>query len=176
MIVLGKDKIDERFNILPDGTIVDLNGNLQDLILHQGRYEFKGIKVHKIQMWTNYGYRDSKIWDVHHLDENPLNNSLSNLVYLTHSKHASLHHKGQQTFLGKSHTEEVKQKIRESKIGENNPMYGKPGTFLGKHHTKESKQKLSDKAKLYHWFNDGIKNYRCKECPQGCKEGRLKWK
>jgi len=29
MIVLGKDKIDERFNIRADGTIVDLNGKIQ---------------------------------------------------------------------------------------------------------------------------------------------------
>lgn len=24
-----------------------------------------------------------------------------------------------------------------------------------------------------HWFNDGVKNYYSKECPEGCKKGML---
>lgn len=25
-----------------------------------------------------------------------------------------------------------------------------------------------------HWFNNGVKNYRCKECPSGCVKGFIK--
>lgn len=41
-------------------------------------------------------------------------------------------------------SEEGIKKLSESKLGENNPMYGKEGTWLGKHHTIESKQKQSE--------------------------------
>lgn len=50
---------------------------------------------------------------------------------------------------GKLLTEEIKQKISESLKGKNN-------------WTKD-----------LHWYNDGIKNYRCKECPAGCIPGRI---
>ena len=48
---------------------------------------------------------------------------------------------------GRRLSEEIKQKIRETKIGENNPMYGislcseKNGMY-GKHHSKETREKL----------------------------------
>jgi len=188
MIRRGKDKVDERFNILEDGTIVDLNGNVQELSIYQERYKFLGTPVHKIQMWTNYGYRDTKIWDIHHLDKNPLNNSLSNLVYLTKNEHISLHMKG------KHLSEEHRKKISNSMKGKNHPLYGKHWTLSeearrkisermkgnsytkGKKLSKTHKQKLSVIMKEMKWFNDGIKSYRCKECPPGCVEGRIKWK
>lgn len=94
MIRLGKNKVDERFNILADGTIVDLNGTPQHLYEHNGWLLFYKCKVHQIQMWTNFGWRDGKVWAIHHLDENKFNNSLTNLVFLTHSEHSKLHHKG----------------------------------------------------------------------------------
>lgn len=149
MIVLGKDKVDERFNILEDGTIVDLNGNVQKTKIARNRPWFKGVKVHQIQMWTNYGWRDTKIWAIHHLDENKLNNSLSNLVYLTYSEHTKLHNEGNKNMYGKHHSEETRKKISEIHKGKN---------FW----TKNS-----------FWFNDGIRNYRCKECPPGCVKGRI---
>ena len=37
--------------------------------------------------------------------------------------------KGQQHFLGKTHTPEVRERIRQSKIGKKNPMYGKTGSL-----------------------------------------------
>jgi len=164
MIVLGKNKVDERYNILEDGTIVDLNGNVQELSIYRGRSHFKSIAVHKIQMWTNYGYRDTKIWDIHHLDKNPLNNSLSNLVYLTKNEHISLHMK-------RKHLSEETRK----KISEHNARW-----FKGKHLSEETKQKMSKSqkgkntwTKGKHWFNDGIKNYFCEQCPPGCVKGRL---
>lgn len=37
--------------------------------------------------------------------------------------------KGHQIFLGKTHTPEVRERIRQSKIGDRNPMYGKTGAL-----------------------------------------------
>lgn len=170
MIVLGKDKTLDNYFIDENGVITDLNGEIQKLSVYHGRPHFKGVKVYQIQMWTNYGYRDTKIWDIHHIDENKLNNSLSNLIFLTRSEHAILHTKGKHhSFYRKHHNEETKQKISES--------------CKGRHLTEETKRKMSEShkrkntwTKCLHWFNDGIKNYRCKICPPGCVEGRIKWK
>ena len=82
MIVLGKDKVDERFNILVDGTIVDLEGNIQELKIHQGYLEFNHVGVHKIQIWSNFGWKDGHKFVIHHIDENKLNNSLSNYLLI----------------------------------------------------------------------------------------------
>ena len=136
MIVLGKDKVDERFNILEDGTIVDLNGNVQELKIHQGRLYFKGQLVHKIMMYTFYGYRDGHKWVIHHLDENKQNNVLTNLVYITRSEHSRLHMKG--TYL----SEKTKRRMCES--------------HKGKHLSKEHKLKLSLAAKNRIWVNNGL--------------------
>lgn len=53
-------------------------------------------------------------------------------------------------------TDDVRRKISESKKGENNPMHGKSAV-------KGSK-----------WYNNGIKNIRAYECPEGFVEGVLK--
>lgn len=47
-------------------------------------------------------------------------------------------------------SEETRQKMSESKIGKNNPQYGKIGTRLGKKHTLESRQKMSRLKKGKH--------------------------
>lgn len=119
MIVIGKDKVDQNFNILADGTITDLNGNIQECHLDRGRPYFKNVKLHKIQMWTNYGWRDGHTWNIHHLDENKLNNSLSNLVFMTRSEHSYLHLKGKQYRLGHHHSDESKAKMSIAHKGQN---------------------------------------------------------
>ena len=92
-------------------------------------------------MWTKYGYRDTKIWVIHHKDEDPLNNNINNLVFLTKAEHASLHKKGVK------YGEEIKKKMSESRKGENNGMYGK-------HFSEETKKKMSEKKKGKHWKID----------------------
>lgn len=64
------------------------------------------------------------------------------------------------SFYGKHHTDEVKQRLRELHKGlhqgEKNPMYGKGylfvgelNAFYGKHHTEETKKIISDTNSLY---------------------------
>lgn len=104
MIRLSKDRVLEDFYIDDNGVITNKEGEVQKFNLQQNRLRFKGVQVHKIQMWTKYGWRDGHIWAIHHVDENPYNNALKNLVYLTRSDHNSLHkignngHKGQKWF------------------------------------------------------------------------------
>lgn len=163
MIILGKDKVDERFNISDDGTITDLNGTVQEVKIIRNYKTFKGQDVHRILMWTKFGYRDGRIWDIHHLDGNKLNNNINNLVILTHAEHTILHkphfghhhseetkqklsdsHKGNKSHLGYSHSEETKRKISLSKtgkcVGMNNPFYGKK-------HSEETRKKISEAGK-----------------------------
>ena len=126
MIILGKDKIDERYNIDDNGVITDLQGNIQKTYLCNNRPSFKSQYLHRILMWTKYGWRDGKIWHIHHIDGNKLNNNLNNLQFLTSNEHRKLLH----------HSEESKKKISEHYVG-----------FKGKHFSEESKKKSSESHK-----------------------------
>lgn len=103
-----------------------------------------------ISLIENYdkALNDTKTWDCHHRRETDeglsvkqlkeqglyLNRPASELIFLTHEEHTSLHKSG------KLQSKEQKEKHSESIKGENHPMYGK-------HHKKESKQKMSDSHK-----------------------------
>ena len=60
-------------------------------------------------------------------------------------------HKGKTPWnKGRKMTDEYKKKLSQNLLGDKNPFYG----------TK--------------WFNNGVKNIRAKECPEGFKPGRIK--
>lgn len=67
-------------------------------------------------------------FDIHHRDNDTLNDNPDNLQRLTHKEHAKLH--------GLTMLEETKNKISISMTGENNPNYGKQ-------FSNETKQKMS---------------------------------
>ena len=153
-----KDIILEDFFIDPiTAVITNSKGEVQKISIHKdGRPYFKGHKLHEWQVHTHYGYKKGLV--IHHIDENKLNNSLENLVYLTNYEHAKLHHKGENNAMfGKHHSEETKRKmsiaakgrtlseatkrkISAANKGENNVMFGK-------HHSEETKRKISDAKK-----------------------------
>lgn len=54
MIVLSKTKTLDNYFIDENAVITDKNGNVQKQCLDQGRYCFKGVKVHRILMYTFY--------------------------------------------------------------------------------------------------------------------------
>lgn len=73
--------------------------------------------------------------DVHHIDKNPHNNSVDNLMWMTKEEHLSHHHSGmhfsKETLelfskqrKGRKHSDETKRKIGESRSGEKHPMFG----------------------------------------------------
>lgn len=124
-----KEKEFEDYSICPaTGDIFDTEtAEIQPVKFCRGRLHFKGMSVHRIMAYTFFGYKPG--FDVHHLDENKLNNSLSNLVYLTREEHARIHHEG------KKFSEETKAKISAANKGNS---WNK-----GKHHSEETKAKMS---------------------------------
>lgn len=104
-----KDKKIPGYFIDDKGQIFDKNGLRQETYINNGYQTFKRIHVHKMMVHSFYGYKPG--FDVHHRNEIKTDNHLQNLLYLTRKDHARLH------MLGKtySHSEETKQKIRDSK-------------------------------------------------------------
>ena len=121
-------------------------------------------------MHTHYGWKQG--YDIHHIDENKLNNSLSNLIYLTRSEHIKIHgekrHGENSIFYGKHHTEETKIKLSEA--------------LKGRTFSEEAKKKISEALKGRNkdriWINNGVisKMVKCDEIPEGFVRGRLKCK
>ena len=190
-----KDIILEDFFIDPiTAVITNSKGEVQKTCIHKdGRAYFKRHAVHQWQVHTNLGYK--KDYDIHHIDENKMNNSLSNLVYLTHSEHSKIHNKigkklsdetkqklseakknmseetkRKMSEAKKNMSEETKRKMSEAKKGENHPFYGK-------HHSQESKRKMSEALKEKIWINNGVISKRVQfneDIPEGFSRGRLK--
>ena len=61
---------------------------------------------------------------------------------------------------GKKLSEDIKKKLSEA--------------HKGKKQSDESKKKKSEKMKKYKWYNNGVINTRCLECPEGFVPGRIK--
>ena len=129
-----KDIIFEDYFIDPiTAVITNSSGEIQKIRLKEGRPFFKKAHVHQWQVHTHYGYKEG--YDVHHLDENILNNALSNLAYLPHADHRRLH----------KASEETKKKISDALKGrkqQRNPQSN--GSMLGKKHSEETKQKIAN--------------------------------
>lgn len=91
----------------------------------------------------------------------------SDLIFLLHSQHLSLHNKCK------------------NMSGEKNPMFGKHRTFseetlkkMSDSHKRdnlstETRRKLSESLRGRRWYNNGIKAVWAKECPNGFKPGRI---
>ena len=184
-----KDTILENYSIDPvTAVITNSKGEVQKIKIKDGRPIFKKHWIHQWQVHTHIGYKEG--FDIHHIDENKMNNSLSNLVYLTHSEHAKIHSET------RVFSEEHKRKLSEAKSGEKNPMYGKhfsnehkrklSASLKGRTFSEDHKRKLSAANKgenhplfgtKFKWINDGIQNRRWsldEDIPEGFVRGRLK--
>ena len=148
-----KDKIFPDYFIDPiTAVITDSKGEVQKTKIRDGRAYFKRHAVHQWQVHTHIGYKQG--FDIHHLDENKMNNSLSNLVYLTHSEHSKIHNK-----IGKKLSEETKRKLSEAK----------------KNMSEETKRKMSEAHKGKIWITNGIESRQIAEnitIPDGFRKGR----
>lgn len=83
----------------------------------EGNY---GKTIHRLVYEETYGIIPEG-YVIHHIDENKLNNDISNLQMLTPSEHASIH-----------------------MMGEKNPFYGKKGINRGKRFSPETRKKISE--------------------------------
>ena len=96
-------------------------------------------------------------WDCHHRNEIDMNLSreelkeqglyynrpASELIFLTHEAHLSLHNKGENNSMyGKHHSIESRKKMSDALKGENHPLYGK-------HHSTETKKNISDALRKF---------------------------
>ena len=165
-----KDKIFPEYFIDPVTAIItNSKGEVQEVKINKkGRPCFNCMEIHRIQVHTYLGYK--KDYDIHHLDENKMNNSLSNLVYLTSSEHAKLHMKGNKNMFGKHHSEETKRRMS--------------GVAKGRTLSEETKLKMRESHKGKNtwsanliWINNGVisKMVKCnEEIPTGFIRGRLK--
>lgn len=86
--------------------------------------------------WNLYHPEDPKIkgdgYIIHHDDENPLNDHISNLKKMTNAEHTSLHHSNPPEIVRKRMSERIK--------GEKNPMFGR-------HHSEETRRVQSEAQK-----------------------------
>ena len=148
-----KDKIFSEFFIDPvTAVITNSKGEVQKTKINErGRPCFHSMAIHGIQVHTHLGYKFGM--DIHHLDENKLNNSLSNLIYLTRSEHAKIH--------GENMSEETKLKIGEAS--------------KGRRHSEETKRKIGEAKKSTIWITNCIENKRIDAnipIPDGFRRGR----
>lgn len=113
--------------------------------------KFKGELLHRVIYALEYGVI-IKSQDVHHINENTLDNRVNNLLAMSRSDHMCIHMKGENSpSWGKKQTEEHVEKrigkLRGRKIlisrqGQNAPNFGKV-------HSKASKAKMSEARKVY---------------------------
>lgn len=99
----------------------------------------------------------------------------SELVFMTEHDHRSMHGRNMSEKTlgllsnqgrGRTHTEETKRRISETKKNHYHP-------FRGKHLPQGMKQKMSARIKMLKWFNNGEVNVRKEQCPEGFKPGML---
>lgn len=123
--------------------------------------EYEHLSIHTKARWTGR----------HHSEEAKIKISEAN----TGRKHSlatrrllSEHQTGSRNnFYGKHHTSEAKEKIRRSRLGKHFPKLSE--AKRGKKVPNLSKAKLG-----LHWFNNGIEERYCFECPIGFTPGRLR--
>lgn len=176
MIRLSKDRVLEDFFIDDNGVITNKEGEIQKFSYYGERPYFKSTAVHKIQMWTKYGWRDTKIWTIHHIDEDKSNNAISNLVFMPKSEHASHHFIDNRYSNGRFISEETKSKISKTMKEKCKDGFGAP--WKGKNLPDYYRKKLSEAHKGQKWFNDGVKEYMMfpEDVPPHYQKGRLKCK
>lgn len=96
---------------------------------------------------------------IHHKNGDKSDNCILNLEALSPAEHNSKHCKeGGHPRLGKTHSEETRKKISESKKGDKNPLYGK-------HHSKETLHKMSKAQNTTGYFRV------IKQITPKCKQG-----
>ena len=64
--------------------------------------------------------------DIHHIDGNPLNNNINNLLLMSHKEHVSLHSKNKKNNLGKKYSNEYKKNMSELFIGNKSCRWKEP--------------------------------------------------
>lgn len=105
----------------------------------KGGSNFSKVEITHRAVMEQFLGRKLESWElVHHIDENPENNTIENLELLNRALHMTCHR------TGKCHTSEsiklMSQNRKGKTAGEKNPMYGKQHSF-------ETRRKMSESQK-----------------------------
>ena len=124
--------------------IINTQGYYQITSSKEGNH---GKKLHRL-IWEKSWGKIPKGHHIHHIDGNPLNNCILNLIAIPGKMHHQLHMKGENhPNYGKHHSEETRRKIGEAQKGEKHHMWGKKGKDnpnYGKKMSAESRRKISE--------------------------------
>ena len=127
--------------------------------------------ISKIENYEQAVNDTTQVWDCHHrteiwwnctkkdLIENECyyNRKACELIFLTHAEHARIHNSGElNSMYGKTHTQEARKKISESKKG-------RPSWNKGKTMSKEFSRKMSEVKKGQVPWNKGKKGLKYKK-------------
>lgn len=114
-----------------------------------------GKRLHRLIWEDFYGCEVPKGYVIHHRDHNSLNNCILNLQLMRREDHIILHR------TGKTHSEETKRKISETKKGKFTAENGNYGWHL----SEETKNKMSESKNTSGYFR--VSKNKCKNCKQG---------
>ena len=130
-------------------------------------------------------FKLQKGWVLYHIDPSWRHNDIEryilwdpfDLVMMTKAEHLIIHNRG------KKLSEEHNKKISEAKKGKPTWIKGKhlseeyrrklSESLKGRPLSEEHKKKLSDARKGKHWYNNGVDDICCVDCPNGFVPGRL---
>lgn len=142
------------------------------MISERQAHKFCKDDISKIENYDKAVNDPIQMWEIHHRLELTMDGEFAlsrdqlkmhdmyynrpyyELIFLTPTEHRRLHYKDKSK---KPFTEEHCRHISESKKGENNPHYGKPGPMKGKHHSEETIRKMSESHKGQAAWNKGKK-------------------
>ena len=174
---------------------------------YKQKYNWRAFCKESLELVENYQQAkagDFEGWCIHHrleiqqdgtrvsaqeLKDNGLyfHRPASELVFMRKLEHHRLHWIGNTFNIGKHHSAETRQKMSEAHKGRtfsaesrrkmSKAKRGKNHPFFGKHHTEEHRQKIAEAVCRMLWWNNGIYNKRCIECPgPEWKRGRIRYK
>lgn len=127
---------------------------------------------HRMKLSESHKGRRNYWWGRHLSDEHKMRLSEShkreNISQETRRKMSTAR-------LGTHPSDETRRKMSEVKSGENHPNFGKHLSEDTRKKISESKKGKKRTEKLW-WFNNGIRNTRGTECPEGFVLGRLNLK
>ena len=102
------------------------------------------------------------------------NRPASELIFMKHGEHASLHKPSEETKKKMSEANKGKHLSEETKLKISEANKGKKRSEETRKKISEAKKGKNIWIKGRHWFNNGKINIRAKECPEGFVPGMLK--
>lgn len=143
--------------------------------------------LHRLIFEDFYGMKIPKGYHIHHKNGNKLDNCILNLQLMRESEHHSLHVSGENhPMYGKTHSEESKQKMRESQLGI--PISPEIQEVISKKHNTcgyfrvskiHNKRYASGYYWVYQYYKDGkhkrISSVRLSDLKEKVLSRGLKW-